>query len=142
MPLQHLLALVIQLNSQCGSPAFLDKGRNGDDGHWSRESLPSFSLPARPQHCCLGPDSSALQLSGSQQPFLSNVSSASRKDGTCQLAGPSAAAWHAHERKRLSPWSVPPQHPSRSRHLQPQREDTYSGGGSQCSLKHLNPWGI
>lgn len=26
VPLQHLLALVVQLNSQCGSPAFLDKG--------------------------------------------------------------------------------------------------------------------
>lgn len=33
VPLQHLLAFVIQLNSQCGSPAFLDKGKIKADKH-------------------------------------------------------------------------------------------------------------
>lgn len=40
VPLQHLLAFVIQLNSQCGSPAFLDKGKNGPDEHWSYKISP------------------------------------------------------------------------------------------------------
>lgn len=47
VPLQHLLAFVIQLNSQCGSPAFLDKGKRGHDEHWSYKTSPFFSLPAR-----------------------------------------------------------------------------------------------
>lgn len=91
-----------------------------------------------PETCCCSSLAASLPAALSLEP----LSSASRVGGTCQAAGRSAAAWHPHKRKGLSPWSAPPQRPSRSRHLQPQREGIYRWGGPQVSQKHLNTWGI
>lgn len=72
VPLQHLFALVIQLNSKRGSPAFLGKRKKERTEQMRTCDKPplALSLPARPQHCCLGPAASATQLPGSQQTFF------------------------------------------------------------------------
>ena len=87
VPLQHLLALVVQLNSQCGSPAFLDKGKGRAGKHCSWESPPSPSpCWPRPHHWdpCFSSPAARIPASLSFKP----LSSASREDGTRQLVGP------------------------------------------------------
>jgi hypothetical protein len=111
VPLQHLLAFVIQLNSQCGSPSLLNKGKGQDDNHWLSEFPSSHSLWPGPHTAVWHP---LPQLSGARlhpcSPLFSPLP-------LCPGRWPQQTC-----RKYCLPWSALPQHPSRSRHLRPHRE--------------------
>lgn len=71
-----LFSISLRLSSNCtpsvGRRRFWTKGSVDTMSTGRTKPLPSSPYRPGPQHCCLGPDASAIQRPGSQQPFPSD----------------------------------------------------------------------